>query len=76
MKSEQFNDWYEAFDCCRERNKPVIATVDDGNKIETCKVYPSGTCKLISKRPIETITLMSGQVIRCEDIDDDVAISL
>jgi len=34
----EFIEWSEAFDCCRERNRPINATV----KGETCKIYPSG----------------------------------
>ena len=45
-KAEIFYDWSEAFDVCRERNRPIIARVDskDGgkNKVEICKIFPSG----------------------------------
>jgi len=36
--NETFIDWSDAFDTCRERNRPINATVDG----ETCKIYPSG----------------------------------
>lgn len=35
---ERFADWSDAFSVCRERNRPMIAIVDD----EEAKIYPSG----------------------------------
>lgn len=50
MKYEKFNDWPEAFDTCRERNRPVAAAVavDDqglGPMVEVSTVFPSGHSK-------------------------------
>ena len=43
-KSEKFFDWSEAYDACRERDKPIVATVKDEKtrESETMKIYPSG----------------------------------
>lgn len=43
MKTEEFKEWWEAFDTCREKNHPIIARVKD----EICKIYPSGSSKAI-----------------------------
>ena len=36
--AEQFTTWSEAFDTCRERDRPLCVVVD--NELGTC--YPSG----------------------------------
>ena len=43
--AEAFHDWPEAFDVCRERNRPIIANV----KLEICKIFPSGHGKTLYK---------------------------
>lgn len=35
------HDWSEAFDCCRERDRPMWVRVGG----EVAKCYPSGACK-------------------------------
>lgn len=38
MKAESFDTWSEAYDTCRERNRPLVVLVDD----VTNKIFPSG----------------------------------
>ena len=38
MSATRFETWELAFDTCRERNTPMVATVDN----ETLKIFPSG----------------------------------
>ena len=50
MKYETFYDWSEAFDVCRDRDHPIIATVEepDGEiEGEIAKIYPSGCAKTV-----------------------------
>lgn len=42
-----FEDWSEAYDLCREVNRPIVATVTENGITETCKIYPSGSCKVL-----------------------------
>ena len=49
-KAEIFYDWSEAYDVCRERNRPIIARVDSiderkNTSVEICKIFPSGAGK-------------------------------
>jgi hypothetical protein len=45
MKIKHFKTWSEAFDVCREMEKPIIAQV----KKEKLKIFPSGAYKEIKK---------------------------
>lgn len=42
-----FETWSEAFDCCRERNMPIVAEVEG----EVCKCFPSGHGEVIRPGP-------------------------
>jgi hypothetical protein len=37
-----FGDWSEAFDLCREIDRPISVRVRTENGIEEARVYPSG----------------------------------
>ena len=52
---EKFDDWSEAFDTCRERNKPLLVTVwDEGSDAYIdAKIFPSGAVKEIRARTAE-----------------------
>ncbi len=41
-----FSGWGEAFDVCRDRNAPMVVTVDG----ERLKIYPSGSYKRLANR--------------------------
>ncbi len=42
---EYFDTWWEAFDVCRERNRPIVADVNGLQE----KIFPSGHSELIKK---------------------------
>ena len=44
---EEFDTWPEAFDCCRERNRPLDVCVPDGPDYEYARIFPSGHCKTL-----------------------------
>jgi len=44
MTAEQYATWEEAFDACREANRPLVVRVDG----EIAKIFPSGSCRTIS----------------------------
>jgi len=47
-----FTDWTEAFDICRERNRPMTLWMDDGHFY---KIFPSGQCReLVAGKWTET----------------------
>ncbi len=40
-----YDSWEEAFDSCREGDAPEVVRVDG----EVAKIFPSGTCKILSR---------------------------
>lgn len=43
---EAFSMWWEAFDTCRERNRPLVVTV--GPEGGEWKIFPSGRCEALN----------------------------
>lgn len=42
-------DWAEAFDVCRERNRPLVVYVQEkDDPAEVAKIFPSGRCETIA----------------------------
>lgn len=44
----EFRNWFEAYDYCREADCPVTVRVTTGKEDQTVKLFPSGTCKVIT----------------------------
>ncbi len=40
--TERFEDWYDAFDTCRERKRPIDVCVPEGTGYEYAHIFPSG----------------------------------
>ena len=40
-----FQDWSEAFDVCREMDKPITVAVPVNDVVEVARIFPSGRCK-------------------------------
>ena len=45
---EVFDTWSEAFDACRERDRPIVVECSEDRIGEVAKIYPSGSSKTIS----------------------------
>jgi hypothetical protein len=46
-KHETFDYWWEAFDVCRERDRPLVVRCDEDGVTEFAKIYPSGHAKTL-----------------------------
>jgi len=46
-RHETFDTWEEAFDACRERNRPIVVRCDEDGKTEVSKIYPSGHSRVV-----------------------------